>query len=281
MGVAGRPRRQSRGAVLRLGDSAGPQRSSQAAGGASLWAPGLRTAGGGGPEGAERQRACPLRSLAGGVFSAQPRKPKPPSQWHPPESPFGTREAAPTHALAGGSGFPKGRTPHFPLLSMEPATGRPCPDVRVSLASPSLGWRGPRGLPWPSDTREATGDMGSRAFKAPSSRPLPPTAGPLLPAPAHRRGRLCTKSPRTRAPCRVPSRTLRRRPSPAPPCGDSGSGVAGAKFQAEPRSHTPPAAGLCSACPALRWQCLYCPPNLLDTFEKQEFSHKSSDVLGL
>lgn len=94
---------------------------------------------------------------------------------------------------------------------MEPATGRPCPDVRVSLASPSLGWRGPRGLPWPSDTREATGDMGSRAFKAPSSRPLPPTAGPLLPAPAHRRGRLCTKSPRTRAPCRVPSRTLTRR----------------------------------------------------------------------
>lgn len=119
MGVAGRPRRQSRGAVLTLGDSAGPQRSSQAAGGASLWAPGLRTAGGGGPEGAERQRARPLCSLAGGVFSAQPRKPKPPSQWHPPESPFGTREAAPTHALAGGSGFPKGRTPHFPLLSME------------------------------------------------------------------------------------------------------------------------------------------------------------------
>lgn len=109
----------------------------------------------------------------------------------------------------------------------------------------------------------------------PTNRWSPPARPP------HRRGRLCTKSPRTRAPCRVPSQTLRRRPSPAPPCGDSGSGVAGAKFQAEPRSHMPPAAGLCSACPVLCWQCLYCPPNLLDTFEKQEFSHKSSDVLGL
>lgn len=224
MGVAGRPRRQSRGAVLRLGDSAGPQRSSQAAGGASLWAPGLRTAGGGGPEGAERQRARPLCSLAGGVFSAQPRKPKPPSQWHPPESPFGTREAAPTHALAGGSGFPKGRTPHFPLLSMEPATGRPCPDVRVSLASPSLGWRGPRGLPWPSDTREATGDMGSRAFKAPSSRPLPPTAGPLLPAPAHRRGRLCTVTPH---PCALPCPLTNAHAAPKPGAAMRGLGQRG------------------------------------------------------
>lgn len=141
-----RLRRQSQGAVLRLGDNAGPQWRSQVAGEASLWVPGLGTADGDSPEGAELQRAWLPCSLVAGLFPAQPRKPDPPSQWHPPESPFRTRKVAPTHALAGGSRFPKEKTPCFaPLLVMEPATGCPCPDVHVSPGLPESGLAGTRG----------------------------------------------------------------------------------------------------------------------------------------
>lgn len=107
-----------------------------------------------------------------------------------------------------GNGPPVSRRPRQPGLPESGLAGTTGP--AVAFGHEGSHWR--HGVP---------------CVQSPVQPPTPTNRWSPPARPPHRCGRLCTKSPRTRAPCRVPSRTLTRRPSPAPPCGDSGSGVVG------------------------------------------------------
>lgn len=141
--------------MFRLGGSAGPQRRSQAAGGASLWAPDLRTADGDGREGAELQRASLLRSLVGrGVFStAEETTASLPVA--PPTVTVQNQRSCPNSRPSRRLWVSQGEDP--PLSApIDRASNRcPCPDVHVSLASPS------QGLTWRPSQALSCGDSGS------------------------------------------------------------------------------------------------------------------------